>query len=75
MPSAWQVLILVVVESEYPGLQEYIADQPQFVPPFRLALPFAMVGGGPQSTRVQVGCKPLQVPLAWQVRVEAPARE
>ena len=56
-------------------LQEYRADQLQVVPPLTVALPFAGLGGIPQSTTVQVGWRPLQVPSAWQVRVEAPDKE
>jgi hypothetical protein len=40
-----------------------------------LALPFAGSGGIPQSARVQVGCTPLQVPSAWQVRFAGPVME
>ena len=52
-------------------LHEYVADQPHVVA-LAVALPLAgSAGGVPQSTRVQVGCKPLQLPSAWQVRVLA----
>lgn len=55
-------------------MQEYLAVEP-YVVVGALTDPFAgAAGAGPQSTRVQLGAAPLQVPPAWQVIVVLPDR-
>jgi hypothetical protein len=55
-------------------LQVYVAVA-LYVVPVMVNEPFAVSGGEPQSTTVQAGVIPLQVPSAWQVRVFAPVME
>jgi hypothetical protein len=55
-------------------LQVYVAVEP-YVVPVVVKVALAALGAAPQSTTVQVGVVPLQVPSAWQVRVFAPVME
>jgi hypothetical protein len=56
-------------------LQEYFAAELYVVEYGSSNVPFEMFGAVPQSTRVQLGGAPLQIPSAWQVRVDDPVIE
>jgi hypothetical protein len=58
--SAWHVR-LDVPDIAYPVLQAYVALEP-YVVAVRETEAFVTVGGAPQSTELQVGATPLQLP-------------
>jgi hypothetical protein len=74
VPSNWQVTDETPFEKKKPVPQVYVAVE-LYVVGYELSNePCVMLGGAPQSIRVQLGSVPVQYPSRPQVRVGVPDR-